>query len=96
MTFEESNFTRVLRQPIDSTILTPNAYVRPKSVELEKFAPLLAVAYGLSFPHFPGEAYWDNGDYRRKRFDLVETPHPVNEGMFIYDVVEREWAENTT
>lgn len=92
MAFKDSSFTWIQRQSIGQHLLTQNPYLIPQSDELNDSSAMLVVAYGLSFPHFEGEALWDDNHYTRKKMDLVQQPHPINEGMYVYDVIEREWV----
>lgn len=87
---EDANYTWVWRERLDRHALAPQVDVRPTGPELQRDMALLAVAFGLSYPHTTAEAVWDEGDYRTSH-DLVQVQHPTNEGMYVYDVVERAW-----
>ena len=86
----DANFTWVFREPLDRHALANVADIRPAGEELREQMALLAVAFGLSHPRATTEAMWDEEDYTT-HYDLEATPHPANEGMYVYDVVERAW-----
>ncbi|MDI6766793.1 MAG: hypothetical protein QME52_08235 [Bacteroidota bacterium] len=84
--------TRVRRTNIDDYL--PSVDILPADNSWKKDFSLLVVAFGLSFPHADDEAYWDPSDYkgfppRPRPPELV--PHPFNEDMYIYDVLEARW-----
>jgi hypothetical protein len=59
----------------------------------EKYFSLLIVAFGLSNLQHKDESYWDDHDYRciNIKYIIEEVQHPRNEGMYIYNVLERKW-----
>lgn len=82
-------WTHIYREDLALHALSDTANVSPRGPELTNAMPLLAVAFGLSFPQAQATARWDDAEYTS--YDLVETPHPINEGLYVYDVVQREW-----
>ncbi len=85
--------TIVYRTNIDDYL--PSVNILPIDESWKKDFSMLVVAFGLSFPHADDEAYWDPSDYRGfplgpRPPDLV--PHPFNEDMYIYDVLEARWS----
>jgi hypothetical protein len=59
--------------------------------------PLLIVAFGLSNIDHPDDTYWDETNYENIPDDenlIVEVPHPVNEGMYIYKTISRKWERS--
>ncbi|MBW6533751.1 MAG: hypothetical protein K0B11_01965 [Mariniphaga sp.] len=74
-----------------------NAYIpdqsQIKSKNWEKYFSLMIVAFGLSYLHHKDHNYWEDHDYKSIQLKdiLEEVPHPRNEGMYIYNVLERRW-----
>lgn len=74
-----------------------NAYIPDYSIiknkKWDKYFSLLIVAFGLSYLHHKDHNYWDDHDYKSIKIKeiLEEVPHPRNEGMYIYNVLERRW-----
>jgi len=64
-----------------------------KNKNWEKYFSLMIVAFGLSYLHHKDHNYWDDHDYKSIQLKeiLEEVPHPRNEGMYIYNVLERRW-----
>lgn len=72
--------------------------ILPSNKTWEKDLSLLSVALGLSFIHSPGDADWFSDESYRstnaKSNDMNDpnlTPHPFNEGYFIYNVLARRF-----
>lgn len=74
-----------------------NLYKPDKSLILnnnwEKDFPFLIVAFGLSYLYHSNESYWDDSEYKSisLRTIINEVPHPTNEGMYVYKIIERKW-----
>jgi hypothetical protein len=85
--------TIVKRTNLDNYL--PNVGILPADNSWRNDFGLLVVAFGLSFPHRDDEAYWDPSEYtpyspkHLKKPKLV--PHPFNEDLYIYDVIEAKW-----
>lgn len=64
-----------------------------KNINWENYFPLMIVAFGLSYLHHKDHNYWDDRDYKSIKIKniLEEVLHPRNEGMYIYNVLERRW-----
>ncbi len=64
-----------------------------KNKKWDEDFPILIVAFGLSQLHHKEHNYWDDHDYNSLKIEkcIEEVPHPRNEGMYIYNVLERKW-----
>lgn len=59
----------------------------------DQFA-FLIVAFGLSYLNRSDETFWDDDEYKSIKLEklFTEVPHPSNEGMYVYKVLEGEWS----
>jgi len=76
-----------------------NLYKPDKTIILnknwEQHFSFLIVSFGLSYLHRLDETYWDDSDYKSIKLEkiLKEVPHPTNEGMYVYKVIEGKWGD---
>lgn len=86
----ESSYTYMATRNVN--IYKPDSSII-KNKNWEESFSFLIVAFGLSYLHHKDHNYWDDHDYKSIKFKDIfeEVPHPRNEGMFIYNVLERRW-----
>lgn len=79
------------KQPIKK--FTSIINILPNDKSWEKDFSILPVALGLSLIKPSNSADWFNdAEYQSNDGDqLVQVPHPINEGFYIYDVINSKW-----
>ena len=81
--------TKAVIESIDK--YKPDVNVEPKDL-WEKDFVFLVVAYGLSFIQTDEEYMWHETSYVKGQ-TTTEVAHPINEGMYIFDVLARAFSE---
>lgn len=87
---DPENYTKLRRDPLSDHLFETHTAIRPDLDRVRTEGHVLAVAFGLSFLNRPGETPWDDHDYRNSHA-VGKVPHPVNAGMYVYDVIARGW-----
>ncbi len=84
------NYTKAIISNISEHI--PEINILPQDKSWKNEFELLVTSFGLSFEHTEDKEnyFWNVSDYQEKT-ERGLVPHPVNEGMFIYDVLLRSF-----